>query len=391
MNNNNFSILRCEDCDYNIGDIGPAGGIIVATPWMNSGSVTPNGMATNHSQYYFELAPSSLGQLQWGNYTVFGYTPGYNNNPDEAQGQDNTGTMLSNYSPILTTPSGGQNAFDACNDYTLNSYNDWFLPSVEELWFVRNNLPGTINSLLWSSNFFDDFYPDPSVYIENYDGFSTPPSSWDRSRHTALSVDMSTTITKDLSTGTYMIGDTIATENLRYQAIDVRPMRRFTCSNNSSSKRQSFIDKKIKRPEETGPFGILGYYPLYDTTKGAISNSPDSSYHIHEFNGEYYYMPDGLEMGITQFHGDWKPKKPTINIEDFNIGGGVDYVSLDQLQPEEQVIQPEQQRIILPDEPEETPPPVVIPEPEPEPDTEPTYIPPPPTRSRGGEGSSGGY
>ncbi len=305
------------DCDYQVGDTGPAGGIIVATPWMNAGTVTPNGFATNNSNYYFELAPSSLGSLQWGNYTVSGYTPGYNNNPDETQGQDNTDTMLSGYSPILTTLPGGQNAFDACNDYTLNNRNDWFLPSVEELWFVRNNLPGTINSLLWSSNFFDDFYPNPSVYIENYDSFSNPPSSWDRSKHTALAVDMNTTITKDLSTGTYTIGDTIATESLRYQTIDVRPMRKFECSSSPiapSSKRQSFINKKIKRPEETGPFGMLGYYPLYDTAKGATNSSPESNYHIHEFGGQEYYMPEGLEMGKTQFHGDWNPKMKKTNL-----------------------------------------------------------------------------
>ena len=84
----------------------------------------------------------------------------------------------------------------------------------------------------------------------------------------------------------------------------------------SSSKRQSFINKSIKRPKETGPFGMLGYYPLYDTTKGATSDSPDSSYHIHEFNGKEYYMPNGLGgpgSGL-QFHGDWKPEEPIITI-----------------------------------------------------------------------------
>ena len=57
------------------------------------------------------------------------------------------------------------------------------------------------------------------------------------------------------------------------------------------------------------------------------------------------------------------------------------------MQLEEQVIQPEQQGIISPDEPEETPPSVFIPEPEP--DTEPTYIPPPPPSTP--SGGSGGY
>ncbi len=154
----------------------------------------------------------------------------------------------------------------------------------------------------------------------------------------------------------------------------------------NASKRQKFINDK--KPKETGPFGISGYYPLYDTIEAATYNSPTPiesrsgektyGYHIHDFGGQEYYMPNGLEMGITQFHGDYDGQViPETTARPETI------------QPEEQVIQPEQQRIILPDEPEETPPPVVIPEPEE------TYIPPPtpppPSTSSGGGGSSGGY
>ena len=148
------------------------------------------------------------------------------------------------------------------------------------------------------------------------------------------------------------------------------------------TKRQRFIGNK--QPKNTGPFGIFGYYPLYDNIDDAIKNSPDSSYHIHEFGGKEYYMPNGLGgpgSGL-QFHGDWEPKKPIINIENFEVEDGID--------PEEQITQPEQQRI--------TPPPVVIPEPEetyippptpPPPSSTPTYTPPPSTSSGGSEG--GGY
>jgi len=148
------------------------------------------------------------------------------------------------------------------------------------------------------------------------------------------------------------------------------------------TKRQRFIGNK--QPKNTGPFGIFGYYPLYDNVDDAIKNSPDSSYHIHEFGGQEYYMPNGLGgpgSGL-QFHGDWEPKKPIINIENFEVEDGID--------PEEQITQPEQQRI--------TPPPVVIPEPEetyippptpPPPSSTPTYTPPPSTSSGGSGG--GGY
>jgi len=53
-------------------------------------------------------------------------------------------------------------------------------------------------------------------------------------------------------------------------------------------------------------FSVYGYFPLFYTINDAVAVSPVSSYHIHEFEGVEYYMPDGLEMGKTQFHGDYK-------------------------------------------------------------------------------------
>ena len=93
------------------------------------------------------------------------------------------------------------------------------------------------------------------------------------------------------------------------------------------SKRQEFI--KGKKSQETGPFSIRGYYPLYNTIEGAIANSPTFfasrdgedtyGYHIHDFGGQEYYMPNGLELGVNQFHGNWdgrivitKPKEVVI-------------------------------------------------------------------------------
>ena len=80
------------------------------------------------------------------------------------------------------------------------------------------------------------------------------------------------------------------------------------------SVRQNFVENN-KETKETGPFAIAGYYPLYDTIKGARfastiplearDNEDTHGYHIHEFNGIEYYMPNGLELGVTQFHGDY--------------------------------------------------------------------------------------
>jgi len=67
----------------------------------------------------------------------------------------------------------------------------------------------------------------------------------------------------------------------------------------------------------TGPFSVNGYYPLYSNAEDAVaaSPSPDSirpgettvGYHTHVLNGVKYYMPNGLVMEETQFHGDYIP------------------------------------------------------------------------------------
>lgn len=66
-------------------------------------------------------------------------------------------------------------------------------------------------------------------------------------------------------------------------------------------------------PIETGPFSIQGYSPLFMTAQGAVNASPTPSkvregettlgYHTHTINNVVYYMPNGLEMGVSQFHG----------------------------------------------------------------------------------------
>ena len=92
----------------------------------------------------------------------------------------------------------------------------------------------------------------------------------------------------------------------------------------AKSKRQAFIDNK--KQKETGPFGINGYFPLFDTKEGAISASPTPTenrsgentygYHIHDFDGTILYMPNGLELGVTRFHGDWDGQIiPEVQIE----------------------------------------------------------------------------
>lgn len=121
------------------------------------------------------------------------------------------------------------------------------------------------------------------------------------------------------------------------------------------TKREEFI--KSKEPKKTGPFGVSGYYPLYDNIDDAVENSPDSDYHIHEFGEQEFYMPEGLEMGVTQFHGDWAPE-PIVSTE---FSQPIIAPLNGQITPEvpEAIIQLEEPEIITPpDEPEEETPPL---------------------------------
>jgi len=65
---------------------------------------------------------------------------------------------------------------------------------------------------------------------------------------------------------------------------------------------------------ENGPFSVGGYCPLYTTSRAAVAASPypdmirngekSKGFHVHVIDGGRYYMPNGLVMGETQFHGD---------------------------------------------------------------------------------------
>ena len=154
------------------------------------------------------------------------------------------------------------------------------------------------------------------------------------------------------------------------------------------SRRGKFV--KSKKIKETGPFGINGYYPLFDTIAGAIENSPTPiqarnekedtfGYHIHEFEGIEYYMPNGLEMGVTQFHGDYDGQiipEVTIEEQQVKVEVEVEEITIEPVQELPSVV------TITPIEPEQE-------EEPPAPTPTPTYTPPPSTPSSGS--GSGGY
>ncbi len=152
--------------DYGIGDIGPAGGLIFY--------INPN--YKTDSWRYFEAAPSDLpsinndcGWIQWD-------FRGYGNHPFISATQTAIGTGKSNTQKIVATQGNGNYAAKLCDDLALNGYNDWYMPSKDELNLMYENLYlnglGSFASICyWSSSGYDtgiawkvDFYNGNHYY-----------------------------------------------------------------------------------------------------------------------------------------------------------------------------------------------------------------------------------
>jgi fibronectin type 3 domain-containing protein len=109
------------DALYAIGDTGPAGGLIF---WADVTGFVFDGV----TYHYLEVAPEDLGSYQWGGYgTACGTGTAI-------------GTGIANTAELVThdhgTPSSGSGlhlAARACADYSYGGYDDWFLPSLDEM------------------------------------------------------------------------------------------------------------------------------------------------------------------------------------------------------------------------------------------------------------------
>ena len=81
---------------------------------------------------------------------------------------------------------------------------------------------------------------------------------------------------------------------------DIQIVDKITKENLKSPLAQGTFSTYENPGEDTGPYAINGYYPLYATTAAAEFNG-DGTYHIHEFFGKTFYMPNGVE----NFHGNY--------------------------------------------------------------------------------------
>jgi hypothetical protein len=137
---------------YEIGDPGPAGGLIC---YVNLDGFNSNGVIC----HYLEAAPADLGTCQWGgNNTNCGAT-----RTDIGTGAANTAALATHDHGTPSSGSGLHIAARACAGYSYGGYSDWFLPSKDELALMYTNLKaqelgGFSDTDYWSSSENDSNY-----------------------------------------------------------------------------------------------------------------------------------------------------------------------------------------------------------------------------------------
>ena len=127
-----------ENDEYNIGETGPAGGIIFY--------VNPN--YETDGWRYLEAAPEDQStEIQWynGRHLPMGATA------------TAVGTGEANTQTIVNIQGTGSYAAQRCNDLSLGGCSDWFLPSKDELGLMHENLylkglGGFESDYYWSSS-----------------------------------------------------------------------------------------------------------------------------------------------------------------------------------------------------------------------------------------------
>ena len=139
---------------YTVGDTGPAGGLI----FYDKGS-------SSDGWRYLEAAPSDQSTgIQWynGNYVVTGATG------------TAIGTGQANTTAIVTIQGAGNYAAQLCNDLTEGGYNDWFLPSKDELnklYINRVGVGGFADNYYWSSSEYDADFAWYQLFYLGYQSF----------------------------------------------------------------------------------------------------------------------------------------------------------------------------------------------------------------------------
>ena len=141
-----FSNGYCSKCGqkvlYKVGEKGPAGGYVFYDKGFYS-----------YGWRYLEAAPSDLKEKY-----MWGYGGEFGTSTEIGAGKNNTETIASK------STDRKNNAAQACLDYKVNGYGDWFLPSKDELNLMCSNLKRmklgdfADNVYYWCSSEYDSGY-----------------------------------------------------------------------------------------------------------------------------------------------------------------------------------------------------------------------------------------
>lgn len=139
-------ILYAQWTHYVLRDTGPAGGYI----FYDNGSYVA-ATSTVPSWRYLEAAPSDQSLAPWGceSYEI-----------DDADGEI-VGTGEQNTIDIEAGCTTSGIAADICTKLSSGGYDDWFLPSIDELYLMRENLHNSVPSV---GGFADGDYWSSSEY-----------------------------------------------------------------------------------------------------------------------------------------------------------------------------------------------------------------------------------
>jgi len=161
-------VCTASDKEYNVGDMGPAGGIIFYDKGFVSG-----GSSDGKCWRYLEEAPSDQEGHLWSNLT---------NNALVLSTETYIGSGYMNTLKIITQNKHATSAAKICHDLIVKNgdatFNDYFLPSRSELTALCNRRPSCAGTdtkkglsygpILWSSSEFSA--TDAYVAPENLQG-----------------------------------------------------------------------------------------------------------------------------------------------------------------------------------------------------------------------------
>jgi len=134
--------------DYNLGDTGPAGGLIF---YINP----------NYQTDGWKYLEASLSDFTGDNNDYPFWIQWWNGNYVETGSKETAiGTGMSNTQKIVNIQGSGNYGAKICDDLILNGYDDWFMPSIDELNLMfeslyLNNLGGFAAGPYWSSSEYD--------------------------------------------------------------------------------------------------------------------------------------------------------------------------------------------------------------------------------------------